>query len=185
LEIDKREADERGVVIVGLNPGRASEKERRYYIENGPSYETFVKILEDLPGSGNHPYNRRLRENVIGWGLTGPILWSELAKCQSKPDVTRLPLQTFRTCVGKFLNREMELVPHDWPIIAAGREAFKAISYLFSQRAVIGIPHPTGARTTKAQKTMITSKQAKCVIDQLLICSTPTAVWLPDKLPDF
>ena len=36
-----------------------------------------------------------------------------------------------------------------WPLVALGREAYKALAYLYPARTVIGVPHPTGAYGNK------------------------------------
>ncbi|MBI2953189.1 MAG: hypothetical protein HYY30_02670 [Chloroflexi bacterium] len=45
-----------------------------------------------------------------------------------------------------YLNRELQSIPHDWPLIAIGYEAYKAMAYIHPSRIVIGIPHPTASR---------------------------------------
>jgi hypothetical protein len=44
-----------------------------------------------------------------------------------------------------FLQRELGVIPDTWPIVAAGKESYKAVAYSFPRRTVIGVPHPTGA----------------------------------------
>lgn len=76
-------------------------------------------------------------------------MWTDIAKCQNESDEVCLSIedhpQTFRTCSALFLTKEIDSCPADWPIIAAGREAYRALLYLCPNRALIGIPHPTGA----------------------------------------
>jgi hypothetical protein len=78
-------------------------------------------------------------------GLEGRILWTELAKCESATGKT-VPLQTLRTCSATFLQRELKAVPEKWPLLAAGRETYKALAYQFPSRTILGVPHPTGSR---------------------------------------
>ena len=85
---------------------------------------------------------RRLIEQL---NLDGPILWSDLAKCENAEGSDGPPLQTLRHCTRRFLLRELNVTPSDWPIVALGWEAYRALAYLVPMRAVIGIPHPTGA----------------------------------------
>lgn len=77
--------------------------------------------------------------------LRGPMLWTELAKCESTKDVRGVPLATLRTCAGRYLKREIDVLPDSWPLIAVGGEAFKALAYLHPNRVIIGVPHPTGS----------------------------------------
>lgn len=37
-------------------------------------------------------------------------------------------------------------MPSDWPLVAVGWEAYKALAYLHPSRVVIGVPHPTASR---------------------------------------
>lgn len=93
-----------------------------------------------------HSYYKFLRAfvNCVGYG--GPILWTELVKCECNSADIVLPLQTFRICTDKYLKKELQAVPNDWPLIAVGREAHKALSYLFPEKSVLGVPHPTSSR---------------------------------------
>lgn len=135
----------KGSAIVGINPGRSSSREREFYVTRGPTYQNTVKYWERA--IRQRRYYRWLGKLVDGLGFHGPILWTELAKCESTPETSGLlPLQTFRTCVGMYLQEELEPIPHTWPLIAIGTEAYKALAYLFPKRAVLGVPHPTGSR---------------------------------------
>lgn len=176
LEVNGRDA--RGIIVVGLNPGRANRYERNYYVKSGRTYRDVVAFWTETGKPQSHPYHRRIRELVGAWGFTGPILWSELAKCQTKESVQALPLQTFRTCVSQFLRKELALIPGDWPILAAGQEAYKAVSYMFPDRAVIGVPHPTGARLNKDQRSWPEPEDAKAFVNGLQSESHPGTVWL-------
>ncbi|MCX8195338.1 MAG: hypothetical protein N3G22_04515 [Candidatus Micrarchaeota archaeon] len=149
-----------GVVIVGQNPGQAKDYERLEYI-NTPSEQLYDKEKElfetyfSPTKSRSHPYHKRLYgvAEVIGreLGKTGQpnILWTELVKCQSdkiNDENVPLELDTIRMCFNCYLRRELEKVPKDWPIIAAESRTFNAIALLFLDRAVLGIPHPTGSK---------------------------------------
>ncbi len=141
LELAGRNGD-RGCAAIGINPGRAREPEEVFYRRNGPTYEAVqeywnLKITQ-------LPYYARLRCLLDQVGLTGPILWTELAKCQNKWRTPGLPpLATLRTCTGRFLTRELAVLPAGWPLVAIGMEAYKALAYLYPKRTVIGVPHPT------------------------------------------
>jgi len=133
-----------GCVVVGINPGRGSNFERDYYLNNGTSYQTILNFWNQH--GRNHLYYRYLTDFVNLAGYRGPILWTELAKCESNTNTAIPPLQTFRTCTNNFLRRELESVPNDWPLIAIGRETYSAISYLYPTKSVLGLPHPTSSR---------------------------------------
>jgi hypothetical protein len=135
---------DRGSAIVGINPGRASREEEAFYRARAGAYESVVAWFATL--GVKHPYYTRLRRLADQCGLSGPILWTELAKCENEPALKGLlPLSTLRECTGRFLNRELALLPPHWPVLAVGAEAFKALAYLYPKRTVIGVPHPTGA----------------------------------------
>lgn len=142
LEIDSR-TQSRGVVIVGINPGRSKPDEQNYYIKNGQSYDEVVEYWRvHICGL---KYYSSLRSFVDQLGFRGPILWTELVKCENKRGVRIPPLQTFRICTKTYLSRELELIPDKWPLIAVGGEVYKALAYRFPTRIIVGIPHPTGS----------------------------------------
>lgn len=178
LEYEKRRG--RGSIVVGLNPGRSDEKERNYYKEKGTTYNA-VKDFFQKERAEKHLYYIRIRGFIDLIGLSGPILWSELVKCEKRQRRIELPLDTLRTCTGKFLKKELEVMPDDWPIIGVGREAYKACSYLFPDRTVIGIPHPTGSHgqfssilTKNKTLRKNVAKHAIEVLDNVV----PTTIWI-------
>jgi hypothetical protein len=151
LILDRSEESGRGCIVVGINPGRSEQPgqsksdERAFYRENGASYESVVAFWSK--NVGRIQYYVKLRQFVDAVGLSGPIVWSDLAKCENAPGHKGLiPMQTLRTCVGRYLKRELLAIPPDWPAIGVGKEAYKALAYLEPDRTVIGIPHPTGSR---------------------------------------
>lgn len=135
----------KGTVIVGINPGRSKPKERNFYRSNGRTYEQVVTYWREYVGY-SHRYYTKLRTLAAELGFNGPILWTELAKCEneSTASVQEL-LQTFRTCTRTYLQKELQAIHHNWPLIAVGNESYKALAYIFADRAVIGVPHPTGS----------------------------------------
>lgn len=144
LYLQESERPSVGIVVVGLNPGRANDEERAYYLSQALSYELTQRYLHDHIASIN--FYKRLEPLVRSLGFSGPILWTELAKCELNPLYKYVPLSMQRTCAGRFLQRELELVD-DWPVMAVGRNAFMATSMMCLHRAVIGVPHPTGSRS--------------------------------------
>jgi hypothetical protein len=137
FECDNRKQNN-GVVIIGINPGNSGTKTQRYWRNHKIGYNALVKWWEQ---KSSKTYYVHLRDFADNAGFKGPILWTELAKCEGKSP----HIQTLRTCVNKYLVKEISVIPKEWAIIAVGREAFQAIAYLFSKRTVIGIPHPTGS----------------------------------------
>lgn len=132
-----------GCAAIGINPGWAKRTETECYKSHGAEYEAVVECW--LSNIRSHAYYSKIRSFIDQVGLTGPILWSELAKCQNEPGAKGPPLKTLRTCTGRFLTRELKLIPRKWPLIGIGGEAYKALAYLYPNRTVIGLPHPTGA----------------------------------------
>ena len=143
LESHKRQAS-RGAAIIGINPGRATKQEQAFYRERGGTYSAVKEWFADL--GFRHPYYVRLRGLADQLELAGPLLWTELAKCENASDQSGLPpLPTLRRCTGLFLRAELALLPPNWPLIAVGGEAYKALAYLHPERTIIGVPHPTGS----------------------------------------
>jgi hypothetical protein len=147
LETDNRSID-KGSIVCGVNPAPAFPAEVEFYKKNGATYKSILEWWEKYKLKDIR-YYARLRAFVSEIGLTGPILWTDIAKCQNESDEVDLSIknhpQTFRRCSALFLTQEIEKCPSDWPIIAAGREAYLALLYLCPNRALIGIPHPTGS----------------------------------------
>jgi hypothetical protein len=134
-----------GCAVIGINPGSARAEEIEFYKADGVSYESLLRYWTcSLGYSHSHPYYTQIRSLLDQLGLSGPILWTELAKCEGSTRTQKVPpLSTLRHCAGQFLLEELQLIP-DWPLIALGREAHKALSYMFPRRTIIGVPHPTG-----------------------------------------
>lgn len=94
----------------------------------------------------NNNYLQRCRLVIDLLRLSGPILWSSLAKCENPEGIAGLPpLQTLRHCAQRYLRRELAAIPEDWVVLGIGWEAYRALAYLAPGRVIIGIPHPTGA----------------------------------------
>jgi len=129
-------------IIVGINPGISKKREREYYKKNGASYEVMKRYFEEKILKVR--YFKKLRDFAKGIGLGKAILWTELCKCENKIKGKPPPLQTFRTCVKNFLQEELRLFPKT-PLIAVGNQVFQALSYMFPDRFIIGVPHPTGS----------------------------------------
>src|SRR5688572_2709263 len=129
LILERQQAKGKGCLVVGINPGRSPRVEREHYIHTGASYESGKQYW--LGHVGKIPYYTRLRRFIDQIGLHGPIVWSDLAKCENAPSSKGLlPLQTLRQCAGRFLHREISLLRPSWPLIGVGTEAYKALGYL-------------------------------------------------------
>jgi hypothetical protein len=142
LFLERPEAIGRGCLAVGLNPGASPPRERAFYLESEISHDRLKMYRASI---GGIPYLARARNVIDQLGLTGPILWSNLAKCENESGRKGLPpLQTLRHCTRRFLMRELTATPTAWAVLGIGWEAYRALAYLVPERAVIGIPHPTG-----------------------------------------
>jgi hypothetical protein len=142
-------------IIVGQNPGSANRKEKEEYKKHKTYSATKICAQNSIEQPNPIRYYKWAKKfaEQLGWGES--ILWTEICKCQSIIETTKgkkrkkqIPLQTFRTCIKKFLEKELAKFP-DTPIIALGQEAFVAVSYRFPDRFVVGVPHPKGARGKK------------------------------------
>ncbi len=179
LEVDGRSPLERGVAVVGVNPGGSRLRDQEYFSSSGCTYDAWVTYWRsDLR---EIPYFSRLRTFVDALGVRGPILWSNVAGCETAPEVGRIPgIQTLRFCAGQYLWRELNALPKDWIIVGVGDEAFRAISYSQPKRTVIGCPHPTGAyphfsRLFNYEELL---PYFRSLVERCLESPEPCAVWL-------
>src|SRR3989338_2121986 len=143
-EDENRNLSRRGSVIVGINPGQSNEPEREFYKKTGASYPATITYWDDRIKKLRYYVHGRAFVDALK--LRGPILWTELVKCESQPGIRELSVQTIRDSINRYLFKELEAIPGDWLLIAVGGEAFKILSYHFPDRIVIGIPHITSAR---------------------------------------
>ena len=190
LYLERPGAKGRGCFAVGLNPGRSSAQERYLYAQRGV---TLPVVNEYRAGIADIPYFRGPRAVIDQLRLTGPILWSNLAKCENPKDRRGLPpLQTLRHCTQRFLRRELAAIPSDWVVLGIGWEAYRALAYLVPERVIIGIPHPTGAAPNfrrmfedngPSPTLLATIKKRAC---QVLGARNgdPSTVWLGAERPD-
>jgi hypothetical protein len=180
LILERPNSEGRGCLVAGLNPGTSSPGERNFYIQHDVSYDTLKHYWQS--SVAQIPYYSKLRRLIGSIGLTGPIVWSDLAKCENPLGVKNQlpPLQTLRHCTQRFLFRELELIPLEWPVLGIGWEAYRALAYRVPRRAVVGIPHPTGAWGAFAQLfvggAMKEEIHAKAI--NAMHPDEPKAVWL-------
>jgi len=145
MVLESQDVDDRGCVVVGLNPGRCPQSERAYYLEHGCTYDSVEGFWNET--SSRIKYNTLVRRFLKACGLSGSVLWTELAKCESSLGSSSIPpVQTLRRCTGRYLTQELAAVPGDWPVIGVGADAFRALAFLEPDRVVLGLPHPTGSR---------------------------------------
>jgi hypothetical protein len=161
-----------GVVIVGINPGRIGRSEGDFYQRHGPSAETVEAWFLNMPD--RYAYHRRLRDLANLLRFSGPILWTELAKCQSLENAGIPPLQTLRSCSARYLQRELALVP-GWPVIGTGWDTYTALGYLCPDRLIIGVPHASGSWSVRHFNALMQGLKAT----DIKLPSEPVAVWLP------
>jgi hypothetical protein len=137
-----------GIIIVGMNPGKARKKEKEIYrkgLEENRLYEAHKDYMDKmvLGGKGKeHLYHKSINEILCMLNYDKkPKLWTEVVKCQSKKD-SPLSIQTMRKCVHNYLINEMNLL-EDWPVFTFGNQMFTTCALLFREKAVIGFPHPS------------------------------------------
>jgi len=189
LETEGRKSNAKGCIVIGINPGKASKFEKNYYrekyIENKGSinYENLLFLWENgwknKKPVKNCQYFQKLRKISNGLGLKGPIIWTNLAKCQNQDP----PLQTIRTCVGTYLKKELELFPSDWPIIAAGREPYILSACLCPNHIIIGVTHPSersGRFDDFFDEDNILYKKFQINLNKLWDGKRGEAIWLAD-----
>lgn len=180
LDVDGRRED-RGCVIVGINPGHASHRAREYHIANDLSYDSVVADWRNH--NADWAYYPKLRQLADALGLTGPILWTEIVKCESAVANDLPPLQTIRVCTNACLAEELRLAPSEWPLLAVGRLTYRTLAYGQPGRPVIGVPHPTGSRGQFARLFADGQlrREFREVADSLWDGDTGRAVWLPEE----
>lgn len=139
--------DQQGAIVVGLNPGRTSPEEATYYRQRGIRYRSLTDWWDrELNG---HPYYLRIRPIVRSLGIAGPILWTDIAKCELPEGGENgdLPDATLATCGKRFLRRELRLAElKTWPVFALSGRTYRFIRANYPGRTVIGLLHPTGTR---------------------------------------
>jgi hypothetical protein len=174
-----RDAQGQGSIVVGVNPGTSSEEERKFYRDKGCSYDSVLTFWRDSVRKSSR-YYKLLMDFLDQAGFKGPILWTELVKCESRKD-TILSIETIRKDINRYLFKEIdEQLLADWPLIAVGRQAYEILAYKFSERQVIGIPHPTSSHGQFAAlfpSTKVIEVNAKNKLDELLRSRAPVAVW--------
>ena len=168
-------SDRSGCAMVGINPGHARPAEIAYYKKEGTEYEATVQYWHKAITSRS--YYKKLRELTKAFGLNGPILWTELAKCENTADIKFPPLKALRTCTGRFLTEELKAIPPEWPLFGIGWEAYKALAYLYPARTVIGVPHPTGAYGKHFSRLLQLDSESKEVVCRALL-SQGELLWL-------
>lgn len=184
FEHESRNPQRQGSVVVGINPGNSGVEEQQFYRTRGCSYDAVLAWHFDSEPHArrrgkNHPYYRSLTGFLDAAGLDGPILWTELVKCESKQD-TVLSIETIRKDINRYLFRELEKIPNDWPLIGVGRKAYEILAYRFCSRQVIGIPHPTSSHGQFAALFPISKAiepNAKEKLADLLRSKDTVAVW--------
>lgn len=149
----------KGCVIVGMNPGSAGQKdglskEQQYYkSRENLSYADQLGYWHWQGEARNYrkdplrenKYYKHLRELTELLGLDGPILWTELVKCQNDVEAESAPTPaTFNACITEYLNDEIELVPN-WLIIANGQDVYNMLTCKYPERTILGVPHVTGS----------------------------------------
>ena len=137
---DVERKNSKGVVIVGLNPGKTTKEERTFILAY-PDYRDQIEFW--LKKTNTHSYYYQpLRRLVDQLKIEGPILWTELVKCESVINGI-LSVPTIRDDINRFLFKEVEAIPKSWPLIGVGTKAFEILAYRFPDRLIIGVPHPS------------------------------------------
>lgn len=143
----KNRSTGKGIIVVGMNPGKIQKNDNGEYsaiLRKASSYENYKSAFETYVLYKNS-YHNRIRQIIDALNFNGPILWTEIVKCQSENN-GELPATTIRTCVHRFLKKEVELL--DYPILALGDKAYNTCLLIFPERKVIGCSHPSGANVS-------------------------------------
>ncbi|MDD5438215.1 MAG: uracil-DNA glycosylase family protein [Patescibacteria group bacterium] len=142
LVLEEREG-KNNCIVVGLNPGKCNKQERRYLLKNGIKFNTFSRYFFES-GLKDRPYFKRTRDLITLLGFRGDILWTDLAKCECLGKNGKLPVQTLRVCIDRYLRKEVEMFECS-TIFALGNVAFDFCALSFPDHFVVGLPHPSGS----------------------------------------
>lgn len=130
-------------IVVGLNPGKCKEKEKKYYLNKNVKYSAISEYFFES-NLHNAPYFKRTRDLISKLNFNGDILWTDLAKCECADKNGRLPIQTLRVCINNYLRKEVEIFKCT-TIFALGNVAFNFCALSFPNHFIVGIPHPSGS----------------------------------------
>lgn len=153
IETENRKGG-KGVIIIGINPGPSSVQERRFFKEGSGTYDVWLERFNHY-SKRKIVYFERSRRLADELDFNGPILWTDLAKCELKKGKKHISHQTLRTCIRNFLEKEVKVLPN-YPIIALGNDVFDFCSLRFQERLVIGVPHPSGQWSSRTFNKLFT-----------------------------
>lgn len=168
----------RRVVVVGLNPGRARASERALLRGQARPYPIWRQYWEEHHRD-HHPYFTGVRALLDQAGESGPILWTDVAKCESATGAPAPPIETLSVCAQRYLQYELFLVP-DWPLLALGRATYAALLFAFPARAILGVPHPSGAGPNfrRLFQGRLLKPQVLDTLQQAFATPAPSAQWV-------
>lgn len=157
-----------GVIVVGLNPGKADHGERRIIKElfrpghdRRRAYAAYLAWLNNAIQA--IPFYTLMRAALAALDFAGPILWTEIVKCESGTPLVvdgrarpvsfglgpPFRMTTVRTCCDEHLRAELALCPPEWPSVAAGLGVGDCLdetrAELACTRPILAVPHPTGS----------------------------------------
>jgi hypothetical protein len=149
FEYEGRKLDQKGCVVVGLNPGTADHAEKEFHkdlLAHGQLiYNHILNRFLKLGYKGN--FYGPIRDFLNSCKIEGPILWTEVAHCETTLTGKRpkpVPPSRLSTsiCSRLYLSEELKAIPEDWLIIAVGKDAFEILLPMCPTKTLIGIPHP-------------------------------------------
>ena len=143
LILEKRNGTNK-CIVVGLNPGKCKKRERDYYLSRGIKYKSIVSYFFES-NLNKIAYFKRTRDLITKLGFDGDILWTDLVKCERSDKNGKIPVQTLRVCINRFLREEINLFKCS-TIFALGNDVFYFCALSFPNHFIVGIPHPTGSR---------------------------------------
>ena len=170
-----------GMVIVGMHPARTSYNERKLnfrkvFSENNFQEKRGAQLLAQVRYFGQ--IRELIRPLVERLGFDGPILWTEMVKCETKAGQD-MPMQTRRICSALYFLEEMKAIPKEWPLVAVGQKVFDALCYLFPERPIVGIPHPrASSRYFNSLKKEAQTGNIRIPVESWENDEYPIAVWL-------
>jgi len=128
-------------IVIWLNPWKSKNKEQKFYIENWIKFETLQNYFNNSWLKNYWSYYKPIREIIYKLWYNENIIWTELVKCECSGKNWTLPLQTLRTCINRYLRKEINMIDGDI-IFAVWKDSYEFCSLSFPNHFIVWITHP-------------------------------------------
>ncbi|GMA64212.1 hypothetical protein NZD89_02505 [Alicyclobacillus fastidiosus] len=163
FEHENRNSNSPGIVVIGMNPGWSDVDEqddyKKWLSQKALSYKNLLNRFESEGFGEVGKFYPPIRTILKHLQLDGPILWTEVAKCESqkRDEKTKVPLKrrTTSICSRLYLSREIQVIPEDWLFLAVGLDAYETVLPLSPRNPLIGCYHPNHRKKGQKLQTKI------------------------------